>query len=103
MNPMMAARLYSTVQGAGAPTVAKPETAAPAQGAGFAELLQSVVTQTAEQTRGAETQMAMNVNGQGNLIDVVTAISSAEASLETVLAVRDQVISAYKEILAMPI
>ena len=77
--------------------------ASQAKGAGFAELLQSVVTQTAEQTRGAEVQMAQNVNGQGNLIDVVTSISAAEASLETVLAVRDQVISAYKEIMAMPI
>ena len=36
-------------------------------------------------------------------IDVVTAISSAEASLETVMAVRDQVISAYQEIMRMPI
>ena len=103
MNPMMAARLYSTVQGSAMPTAAKPEVAAPAKGAGFAELLQSVVTQTAEQTRGAEVQMAQNVNGQGNLIDVVTSISAAEASLETVLAVRDQVISAYQEIMRMPI
>jgi len=103
MNPMMAARLYSTVQGTAAPTVAKPEMAAQTKGAGFAEMLQSVVAQTAEQTRGAEVQMAQNVNGQGNLIDVVTSISAAEASLETVLSVRDQVISAYKEIMAMPI
>ena len=36
-------------------------------------------------------------------IDVVTAVSSAEASLETVMAVRDQVISAYQEIMRMPI
>lgn len=74
-----------------------------AEGGGFADMLKSVVTQTVDQTRGAEVQMAQNVNGQGNLIDVVTAISSAEASLETVMAVRDQVISAYKEIMAMPI
>ena len=35
--------------------------------------------------------------------DVVTAVSSAEASLETVMAVRDQVIQAYQEIMRMPI
>jgi flagellar hook-basal body complex protein FliE len=61
------------------------------------------MTQTAQQTRGAETQMAQMVQGQGSLIDVVTAVSSAEASLETVMAVRDQVISAYQEIMRMPI
>lgn len=102
MNPMMAARLYSTVQG-GALPAGTPQGTGAAEGPGFADMLKSVVTQTVDQTRGAETQMARNVNGQGNLIDVVTAISSAEASLETVIAVRDQVISAYKEIMAMPI
>jgi flagellar hook-basal body complex protein FliE len=54
-------------------------------------------------SRAAETQMASAVQGQGSLIDVVTAVSSAEASLETVMAVRDQVIQAYQEIMRMPI
>jgi flagellar hook-basal body complex protein FliE len=47
--------------------------------------------------------MIAQAQGNGNLIDVVTAISSAQASLQTVMAVRDQVITAYKEIMAMPI
>jgi flagellar hook-basal body complex protein FliE len=38
-----------------------------------------------------------------NAINDVTAISAAEASLETVMAVRDQVIAAYQEIMRMPI
>ncbi len=37
--------------------------------------------------------MAAQVAGKTELVDVVTAISAAEASLETVMAVRDQVIS----------
>ena len=41
--------------------------------------------------------------GKAELVDVVTAISSAEASLETVMSIRDQVISAYQEIMRMPI
>ncbi len=47
--------------------------------------------------------MAAQVQGNAELIDVVTAISAAEASLETMLAVRDQVIAAYQEIMRMPI
>jgi len=58
------------------------------------------MTQT---SRAAEGQMASAVQGQGSLIDVVTAVSSAEASLETVMAVRAQVIAAYQEIMRMPI
>ena len=70
---------------------------------GFADLVKSAMTDMSQQSRAAETQMTRSVQGQGNLIDVVTALSSAEASLETVISVRDQVISAYKEIMAMPI
>jgi flagellar hook-basal body complex protein FliE len=47
--------------------------------------------------------MVKQVQGKAELIDVATAISAAEASLETVMAVRDQVISAYQEIMRMPI
>ena len=103
MNPMMAAKAYAAVQGGAMPTATPPSAASAAQGPGFSELLQGVMNSTAQQTRSAETQMAQMVQGQGNLIDVVTALSSAEASLETVISVRDQVISAYKEIMAMPI
>jgi flagellar hook-basal body complex protein FliE len=34
---------------------------------------------------------------------VVTAVAAAEATLETVIAVRDEVIKAYQEIMRMPI
>jgi flagellar hook-basal body complex protein FliE len=47
--------------------------------------------------------MAAQVQGKADLVDVVTAVSSAEASLETVMAIRDQVINAYQEIMRMPI
>jgi flagellar hook-basal body complex protein FliE len=100
MNPMMAARAYAAVQGGAMPTAAQP----PVSGDnGFADLVKSAMTDMTQQSRSAETQMTRSVQGQGNLIDVVTALSSAEASLETVISVRDQVISAYKEIMAMPI
>ena len=99
MNPLLAAKAYAAVQGGAMP--ASP-TAAPAQ-SGFADLLTNVMGDMTAASRAAETQMASAVQGQGSLIDVVTAVSSAEASLETVMAVRDQVISAYQEIMRMPI
>jgi len=74
-----------------------------AGGAGFADMLTKVMSDTVGQSRAAESAMAAQVQGKAELIDVVTAISSAEASLETVLAVRDQVIAAYQEIMRMPI
>jgi flagellar hook-basal body complex protein FliE len=37
------------------------------------------------------------------MVDVVTAVSSAQSSLTTMMAVRDQVISAYQSIMSMPV
>ncbi|MFJ6023248.1 flagellar hook-basal body complex protein FliE [Brevundimonas sp. NPDC092305] len=99
MNPLMAAKAYSAIQGGAAPVSPTP---APEQ-SGFAQMLTNVMGDMTQATKGAETQMAGNIQGQNSLIDVVTAVSSAEASLETVIAVRDQVISAYQEIMRMPI
>lgn len=98
MNPIAAARAYQAVQGTGSPGGVSP-TDAP----GFSELVQNVLASATTQTRAAEAQMTQAVQGQGSLIDVVTAISSAEASLETAMAVRDQMIQAYQEIMRMPI
>ena len=99
MNPLAAARAYSAIQGTEMPTA----PVSGAQPSGFADMLSSVMGDMTQSSRAAETQMTAAVQGQGSLIDVVTAVSSAEASLETVMAVRDQVISAYQEIMRMPI
>ena len=99
MNPLAAARAYSAIQGTEMPTA----PVSGAQPSGFADMLSSVMGDMTQTSRAAETQMASAVQGQGSLIDVVTAVSSAEASLETVMAVRDQVISAYQEIMRMPV
>jgi flagellar hook-basal body complex protein FliE len=99
MNPLMAAQAYAATQGAGGVSGG----AAVGGGPEFSQLLQNVMGDVTQQTRAAETQMTQVVQGQGSMIDVVTAVSSAEASLETVIAVRDQVISAYQEIMRMPI
>ena len=99
MNPLMAAKAYAAIQGGAAPTA---PAAGPAQ-PGFADMLTSVMGDMTQTTRAAETQMTAQIQGRGELIDVVTAVASAEASLETVMAVRDQVISAYQEIMRMPI
>jgi len=74
-----------------------------APGGGFGDILKSAMSDVMKSTKTAETQMAAQVHGKAELVDVVTAISAAESSLETVMAIRDQVINAYQEILRMPI
>jgi len=72
-------------------------------GGGFGDILKSAMSDAMKASKTAETQMAAQVQGKAQLVDVVTAVSSAEQSLETVMAIRDQVISAYQEIMRMPI
>ena len=73
------------------------------KGVDFGDMLKSAMEGATKTSKVAENKIAAQVAGKAELVDVVTAISSAEASLETVMAVRDQVISAYQEIMRMPI
>ena len=70
---------------------------------GFGSMVEDLVTGTAQQMRVAEQASAMQVAGKGDLIDVVTAIGAAETALDTMVAVRDRVVSAYTDIMRMQI
>jgi|SRR5690606_11496646 len=80
---------------------------APAAGAeapeGFGSMLEGMISNAAQSMRHAEQASALQVAGKGDLIDVVTAIGAAETALDTVVAVRDRVVSAYGEIMRMQI
>jgi flagellar hook-basal body complex protein FliE len=105
MTALAAARAYASAAAQTA-TQAPPASAIPeagGEGPDFGQLVSKAVTDVVNTSRHAEGQMMAQAQGKADLVDVVTAISSAQASLETVMAVRDQVISAYKEIMAMPI
>jgi len=104
ITPLAAAKAYASAQKAMGvdPGLGATGAAAPAQG-GFGDLVKAAISDAVSASKTAETQMANQVAGKTELIDVVTAISAAEASLETVMAVRDQVIAAYQEIMRMPI
>jgi flagellar hook-basal body complex protein FliE len=71
--------------------------------ANFGQMVQNAINDAVSTSQHAEQQMTAHTQGKAALIDVATAISSAQASLETVMAVRDQVISAYQEIMRMTI
>lgn len=69
----------------------------------FAGLVEAGIGDTVQATSGMEQAVAAKLNGQAELLDVVTAVTSAEMAVETVVAVRDKVLSAYNDIIKMPI
>lgn len=70
---------------------------------GFGGMVEGLVTDAARSLGAAEQATAQQVAGKGDLIDVVTAIGAAETALDTVVAVRDRVVSAYQDIMRMQI
>jgi len=77
--------------------------AAAAQGPNFGSMVKDAVGSVEANLNNAEQLTAQAATGQAELVDVVTAVAAAEVQLETVVAVRDQVIRAYQEIMRMPI
>ena len=105
-TPGFAAGAYASIQGVGAGNLMRKPLAtggAEAGGPDFSALLGKALDATAEAGRKADTQTASVAGGRADIVNVVTAIAAAETQLETVMAVRDQVIQAYQEILRMPI
>ena len=104
ITPALAAKAYAAAQAQSAAEFgAAADSTAAAGGSGFGEMLKGLMDETIQASKQAETKMTQNVQGKADLVDVVTAISSAETSLETVMAVRDQVIAAYQQVMQMQI
>lgn len=72
-------------------------------GQSFGSLLENVMSSMAQKGREADAKTMQMAAGKADLTDVVTAVAETETAVETLVAVRDKVISAYEEIFRMPI
>ena len=97
LNPAAAASAYANTQ------KAKPGIGAGDDGAKFGDFIRQAATESIATMRGGEKASAQAVIGNANLTDVVEAVTNAELTLQTVVAVRDRMLSAYQEIMRMPI
>jgi flagellar hook-basal body complex protein FliE len=106
-TPISAASAYAAIQRMGTGGLPQLKATAPSAemggGEAFANLVKQAVSSTADSARKAEAKMTQATAGKADLIDVVTAVAESEAALETLVAVRDRVITAYEEIMRMPI
>jgi flagellar hook-basal body complex protein FliE len=70
---------------------------------GFAGLVRSGLEAARGDLRASEAKAVEARTGRASLQNVVEAVTEAELSLQKMTAVRDRVISAYQEIMRMPI
>ena len=69
----------------------------------FASVLEKTARDSVATMRKAETESAAGIAGKADIREVVQAVTNAELTLQTVVNVRDKVISAYNDILHLPV
>lgn len=79
------------------------ESAAGGTGGGFSQMLETAMEDAVDTLRASEVMSARAVTGQADVTDVVQAVTAAEVTLQTAVALRDRMVSAYQEIMRMPI
>jgi flagellar hook-basal body complex protein FliE len=72
-------------------------------GTDFSNMVGNVVARSVNSAAENEAVAAKALNGQASLDELAVAVTNAELTLRTVVSVRDRVISAYQDIIKMPI
>lgn len=80
-----------------------PEMAGVAAPGSFADVMQSMGEGVMENLKVAEGQSFAAVRGEAATRDVVDALMTAEQTLQTAVAIRDKLVTAYLEIARMQI
>lgn len=98
VNPALVANAYSTTQkGSSGLSAVSPS------GPSFGDMLRAGIQDTIDTVKIGEASSAAAIAGKADLNDVVQAITKAELTLQTVVAIRDRLVTAYQDILRMPI
>lgn len=81
-----------------------PGAAEPQAGAGdFGGMLRRALEQVVDTGREADAAASAALLGQGGVTEAVLAISRAELALQMAVTIRDRVITAYQDIMRMPV
>lgn len=100
MNVLNAAAAYANAARVGS---APGMEARATPGGGFADMVKEAATNSIQSLQNAEQQSLKAATKEADILDVVSAVSNAEVTLQSVVAVRDRVVQAYQEIIRMPI
>jgi flagellar hook-basal body complex protein FliE len=73
------------------------------QGPNFGAVLKEAIDGVSAAARKSDVQAQAAASGKANVIDLVTAVAEAETAIDALVAVRDNVIQSYQEIMRMTI
>ncbi len=72
-------------------------------GMAFADMVKDNLHEAVQAQKSSEDMSILALQGKADLREVVNAVANAETALQTVVTVRDKVLTAYQEILKMTI
>jgi flagellar hook-basal body complex protein FliE len=84
-------------------TGAPPAPAAPVEGASFEQAIGQAIGSAVDTLQTGEAFAIQGVQGAATPMKVVESVMDAQRSLQSVLAIRDKIVSAYQEITRMAI
>jgi len=78
-----------------------PGTAGAANGMSFASIMGNMATDAVNSLKGAESMSFAGIKGTATTREVVDSMLQAEQTLQTAIAIRDKVVSAFLEVTKM--
>jgi flagellar hook-basal body complex protein FliE len=102
-TPIAAANAYASLSRLTDPAGLTKAAGEGSAGPSFGQLVKDAMSALQQSSRASDQQSTAMAAGKANLVDVVTAVSETEVAIDALVSVRDKVISAYEEIMKMPI
>ncbi len=72
-------------------------------GSSFGDAITQALQGVVDAGNDADTKSMQAIAGGGNLTDVVTAVSKAELSFQTMTSIRDKAVQAYQDVMRMSV
>jgi flagellar hook-basal body complex protein FliE len=80
-----------------------PNTPAPTESTDFGSVLAQVAGDAMDKLNTGEATAISGIEGKASVQQVVSSVMDAQTSLQTALAIRDKIVSAYQEVSRMAI
>ena len=113
MEPISATQAYGAAQNLQAAldeinatdmaALSQPISPKPVSASDFGAMVNHAFESMEAKAVSTDKQAVNLAKGEGNIVDVVAAVAETELALETLVSVRDRVVSAYQEVLRMPV
>ncbi|MAE50440.1 MAG: flagellar hook-basal body complex protein FliE [Micavibrio sp.] len=99
IDPTVAARAYNSSSSLPTKNIPTSNTG----GVSFQDFMTDAIEQSIDTMKTGETMQARGIAGQADITEVVQAVTDSELTLQTIISLRDRMVSAYQEIMRMPI